>query len=181
MESATSSQRTLENAATAALRVCTVVLALVGNAGCEASRPEDGLGAPEGLDAQVGEACDPEADALNDWACDADTHRSTGLSAGPDGTSYRKQCENSGDCAPNEMCALSVQIAVLAGMISPICIPRCTSDGRCQTVSGYRVFQNNESTSCTELGSCVVACRTDSDCPPGVSCWSGSICAGPFY
>jgi hypothetical protein len=178
MESAISSRRTLENAGAATAWMWSVVLlALAGTASCTASRTEDVVGEPEGLDAQVGAPCDPEACGLNDWDCDVDTHRSTGLS----GSSYRKQCESSSDCAPSEMCALSLQIGALTGMIKPICIPKCTNDGRCQTVSGYRFFQNNQSMNCTEQASCVIACSTDTDCPPGVSCWNGLMCAGPFY
>lgn len=177
MESAISSRRTRDNAGAAAPWMWSFVLLALAGTSCTASRPEDVVGEPRGLDVQVGEPCDPEACGLNDWDCDADTHRSTGLS----GTSYRKQCESSGDCAPSEMCAVSLQIGALVGMITPICIPKCTNDGRCQTVSGYRLFQNNQSMNCTEQGSCVIACSTDTDCPPGVSCWNGSICAGPFY
>lgn len=124
------------------------------------------------VDSAAGEECDHTATAAgwDDWSCNSQTCRQTGLSSS---TSYH-QCASAADCGSNEICK-----PTFVQQVIPLCIPKCFAS-HCPFPPGYEsVIPTDRTTSLCDDSrgyECWIDCAVDEDCPPSLTC-KGGICA----
>jgi hypothetical protein len=128
-----------------------------------------------------GEDCDYNLAPQNNWSCNSQTCKLTGVSS----FTYRKICTQNADCNTNETCAISATLGAYWSVVQKLCMPSCSSLV-CVSPPGYNVQLHISSpTSCpTSSDECLIVCTSASDCPPGVNCTpnlsnSESVCLGP--
>jgi hypothetical protein len=116
------------------------------------------------------EQCDPTATGWDDWSCNRDTCRTTGLSS----TTSFHRCSGPSDCSSGETCKATT---LLIGLIA--CIPTCTAAPArtCPIPPGYNSSVVGDNISCDNSQyDCVVLCSPK--CPPGIPCQNG-VCYAP--